>query len=420
VTCSDCHNPHSGKLRAPGNSACATCHLPAKYDAPAHHHHKPTSTGATCAACHMPSGTYMVVDPRHDHSFRVPRPDLSVELGTPNACTSCHLDRSARWAAAQVKRWFGRDPRGYQRFAKTFAVADTDRTEAQALLRALAADETQAPIARATALAGLGGALSGEALATIAAGLRNVSAVVRLGALESSELLTPAQRLQFVSPVLSGSLRVLRVAAAKLLAGVPSSQWTPDQRAAFQRASGEFIETQRQNADRAEARVNLGTFLAELGDMAGGQAELQSAIRLEPRFVPAYVNLADVYRGIGRDIDGERLLRDGLARTPASPVLHYALGLVLTRLNRGDNALREFARAASLEPENARFSYVHAVALHSAGKVGAAIATLEATLAAHPRDGDVLSALAAFHSERGDSAQARRYRDRLSVLARDR
>jgi tetratricopeptide (TPR) repeat protein len=362
----------------------------------------------------------MVVDPRHDHSFRVPRPDLSVELGTPNACTSCHLDRNARWAAAKVRSWFGHAPRGYQRFAKTFAVADTDRTGAQALLRALAADETQAPIARATALAELGGALSREGLATITAGLRNESPVVRLGALESSELLPPAQRLQLVAPLLSDSLRALRVAAARLLAAVPSSQWTPDQRAAFQRASGEFIETQRQNADRAEARVNLGTFLAELGDMAGGQAELQSAIRLEPRFVPAYVNLADVYRGVGRDIDGERLLRDGLARTPASPMLHYALGLVLTRLNRGDTALREFARAASLEPGNARFSYVHAIALHSAGKVGAAIATLEATLAAHPRDGDVLSALAAFHSERGDSAQARRYRDRLSVLAGNR
>jgi predicted Zn-dependent protease len=368
----------------------------------------------------MPSATYMVVDPRHDHSFRVPRPDLSVELGIPNACTSCHLDRSARWAAAQVNSWFGHVPQGYQRFAKTFAAADTDRTEAQALLRALASDETQAPIARATALAGLGGSLSRQALATIAAGLRNESAVVRLGALESSELLPPAQRLQLVAPLLSDSLRVLRVAAARLLAAVPSSQWTPDQRAAFQRASGEFIETQRQNADRAEARVNLGTFLAELGDLAGGQVELQSAIRLEPGFVPAYVNLADVYRSAGRDADGEHLLRDGLARTPASPMLHYTLGLVLTRLNRGDTALREFARAASLDPGNARFSYVHAVALHSAGKVGTAIATLEATLATHPRDGDVLSALAAFHSERGDSAQARRYRDRLSVLAGNR
>jgi len=127
-----------------------------------------------------------------------------------------------------------------------------------------------------------------------------------------------------------------------------------------------------------------------------------------------------VYRGAGRDPDGERLLRDGLTRVPQSAVLHYALGLVLTRLNRGDSALREFAGAASLEPGNARFSYVHAIALHSAGKVGAAIAKLEATLGAHPYDGDILSALAAFHKERGDSAQAKRYRDRLSVLARNR
>jgi hypothetical protein len=129
-----------------------------------------------------------------------------------------------RWAAAKVRSWFGHDPRGYQRFAKTFAVADTDRIGAQALLRALAADETQAPIARATALAQLGGALSREGLATITAGLRNESPVVRLGALESSELLPPAQRLQLVAPLLSDSLRALRVSAARLLAAVPSSQ----------------------------------------------------------------------------------------------------------------------------------------------------------------------------------------------------
>jgi predicted Zn-dependent protease len=213
---------------------------------------------------------------------------------------------------------------------------------------------------------------------------------------------------------------VLRIAAARLLAVVPASQWSPDQATAFQRASREFIETQRQNSDRADARVALGTFLAELGDVAGGQAELQSAIRLEPQFIPAYVNLADVYRSAGRDTDGEQLLRDGLLRAPTNPMLHYALGLVLTRLKRADTALQEFARAASLEPGNARFSYVHAIALHSAGNAGAAIAKLEATLAAHPRDGDVLAALAAFASERGDSTQAKRYRDRLHALATNR
>ena len=127
VTCSDCHNPHSGKLRAEGNALCATCHVPSKYDTAAHHHHKPASAGAACVACHMPTTTYMVVDPRHDHSLRVPRPDLSVKLGTPNACNGCHTNRDARWAAKQVNQWYGHDPQGYQRFAAAFAAADGGR-----------------------------------------------------------------------------------------------------------------------------------------------------------------------------------------------------------------------------------------------------------------------------------------------------
>ncbi|RPI13494.1 MAG: hypothetical protein EHM60_08995, partial [Lysobacterales bacterium] len=76
VTCSDCHDPHDGKLRAPGNATCAQCHDAAKYDSPDHHFHAAGSAGAACAACHMKPETYMVIDGRHDHSFRIPRPDL--------------------------------------------------------------------------------------------------------------------------------------------------------------------------------------------------------------------------------------------------------------------------------------------------------------------------------------------------------
>ena len=107
VTCSNCHEPHGLKLRAPGNQVCAQCHLPAKFDTAAHVHHKPGSAGAQCANCHMPTRTYMVVDARRDHAIRIPRPDLSVALGTPNACNNCHGDRSAQWAADQIAAWFG-------------------------------------------------------------------------------------------------------------------------------------------------------------------------------------------------------------------------------------------------------------------------------------------------------------------------
>ena len=135
VTCSDCHNPHSGKLRAEGNARLRDLSSAEQVRHAAHHHHKPGSAGAACVACHMPTTTYMVVDPRHDHSLRVPRPDLSVKLGTPNACNGCHTNRDARWAAAQVKQWYGHEPQGYQRFAAAFAAANAGALDAQAQLR---------------------------------------------------------------------------------------------------------------------------------------------------------------------------------------------------------------------------------------------------------------------------------------------
>ena len=110
VRCSDCHDPHTLKLRATGNALCVRCHSPdgnprfpslqkKVYDAPEHHFHPPGSPGAACVACHMPARTYMQLDRRRDHSLRIPRPDLTLEIGTPNACTGCHQDRDARWAA---------------------------------------------------------------------------------------------------------------------------------------------------------------------------------------------------------------------------------------------------------------------------------------------------------------------------------
>ena len=94
----DCHEPHSLSLLAEGNAVCARCHVAARYDTPEHHHHQPESSGAACVDCHMPQRFYMVVDERADHSLRVPRPDLSVKIGTPNACNGCQLRVPAHWS----------------------------------------------------------------------------------------------------------------------------------------------------------------------------------------------------------------------------------------------------------------------------------------------------------------------------------
>jgi tetratricopeptide (TPR) repeat protein len=399
VTCSDCHNPHTGKLRAEGNALCSTCHLGSKYDTTQHTHHTSASAGAACVSCHMPTTTYMVVDPRHDHSLRVPRPDLSVALRTPNPCSACHTNHDARWAAARVKAWYGHDPQGYQQFAAAFS-AWPRTADAQAQLRATAIDSTQASIVRATALTRIDPSTDGAAGETVAQSLRDPSAIVRLGALQSLTSAPLNMRVPLAAPHLSDPLKAVRTQAVSLLEFVPPAQLSAAARSAFEQAAGEYVDTQRYNADRAEARVNLGTFVGSRGDASGGEEELKAAIRLDPFFIPAYVNLSDLYRAVDRDAEGERILRQGLVVAPSNGVLHYALGLALVRMKRTDDALRELERATALEPGNARFAYTYGVALHSTGNVDAAKTTLEKALADHPDDVDVRAALTSITKER--------------------
>ena len=148
---SDCHNPHTQKLRAPGNAVCAQCHAPATFDTSAHHHHAAGSKGSECAACHMPTTNYMVVDPRHDHSMRIPRPDRTLSLGTPNACNQCHADKTPSWASEAIKSWYPSPKLGYQSFAEAFDLADRAAPGAQAALTKIVEDTSQSTIARASA-----------------------------------------------------------------------------------------------------------------------------------------------------------------------------------------------------------------------------------------------------------------------------
>ena len=118
------------KLRAPGDGVCLQCHASDKYAAVTHHRHEALNPPLACASCHMPARTYMVVDRRHDHSFRVPRPDLSAKLGTPNACNDCHADKPAEWAASAIERWHGPNRKGFQNYAEAFHAAWTGRADA--------------------------------------------------------------------------------------------------------------------------------------------------------------------------------------------------------------------------------------------------------------------------------------------------
>ena len=417
VTCSDCHEPHSGKQRAPGNQVCAQCHAPAKYDVATHHFHRTGGPGAECVGCHMPATRYMLIDARHDHSLRVPRADQSIALGVPNACTGCHADRGPEWAAAKMTSWYGRNPAGFQRFAEGLHAADTGASGAAQQLAAIARDGTQPAIARASAIARLSADLGRSAvgLESVRQGLADPEPLVRRAALAAIESLPIDQRIPLAVPLLADSTRLVRIEAARVLAPVRVETLDGSSRAAYERAASEFVAAQRTNDDRPEARTNLGGYFGMRGRITNAETEFRAALAFDPTFVPAYVNLADLYRAERREPDVRRVLAEGLTAVPDDASLHYALGLALVRAQRTAEGLKHFERAAARAPDNVRFVYTYAVSLHSLGRTREAISVLENVLQRRPSNRDVLIALATFNRDRGAGDQALRYAERLAA-----
>ena len=417
VTCSDCHEPHTLKLRAEGSNVCSQCHAPGKFASAEHHHHKTNSTGAGCLGCHMPERVYMVVDPRRNHSFRIPRPDLSAKLGTPNACNGCHADKNLNWTVAAFAKWYKPMESAQQRYAEALHAGRSGAPGAETKLLAVVQDSSLPAIARATALAELRRYLSPKSLPIVQDNLKDSDPLARFGALRAIEGIDPKVHAANSAALLRDPFRAVRTTAASLLAAAPAQTLTSEQRTALDKAIQEYVATQQSNADRPEGQLNLGLLYTRRGDVKKAEEHYRKAIQLQPSFAQAYVNLADLYRAQERDKDGEKILREALTAVPEDASVAHALGLLLVREKKLNEALPWLKRAAALEPKSARFAYVYAVALHSSGDAGAAVAVLEKALAAHPNDRDILAALASFHEARGDAAVAKKYAARLRALS---
>ena len=333
VTCSDCHEPHSQKLRVPDNGTCLQCHAADTYQAPSHHHHAPDSEGAQCVDCHMPKTTYMTVDPRHDHFIRVPRPDLSPQAGTPNACTNCHTGKPANWAAQWAKTWY---PQLAQR---STAPASPTAARLQALVRGEVRDAAQMQSA-----------------------LMDSDNAVRHAAIDALAGAPPHVRAQWLKPLLGDAVRGVRIAAARGLAGVPTQGWSAAEVSALQRATAEYIAAQQFNADRPEAVSNLAMLYADQGRAADAEKLLQQAMAMERDSPSAALNLADVYRAQGRDTEALALLQKLTHDHPKNAAVRHALGLALVRAQRLPEALAALQRAVQLEPDNRQYAYVLEVA----------------------------------------------------------
>jgi predicted CXXCH cytochrome family protein len=395
VSCTNCHDAHSGHIRAKGNELCLKCHEAGKFQSPQHFFHKAESAGAQCVNCHMAQQTYMGVDTRRDHSFRVPDPAASVAFGVPNACTQCHKDKDNRWAANIVAAHTGHKEPRYPH-AELLAAARRNKTSVASRLLAYALNNSNPPILRSIAVLESARFPSTQQLGAVNASLASKNPLVRLGAVSALAGLDENERISRLRPLLNDPVKSVRMAVARQLIDVTVTQIPSNVHSALEGLFKEYQETLLFNADMPESMNDLGLFLGSQGDFDGAERAIQRARKLAARYLPAMLNLSDIYRAKKRDDLGEPLLNEAVAAYPESGDARHALGLLYVRTGRAKESVALFGQASRLAPDNAQYALVYGLALIENGSRAEGIQALRAAEQRFPGNTPIRQALEAL------------------------
>ncbi|BBO78079.1 hypothetical protein DSCW_54960 [Desulfosarcina widdelii] len=431
VRCSDCHDVHSIRRIKDGNDLCLQCHRAAIYNRKGHHFHKTrgetgepiksasgevlfeVGSGAQCEACHMPGRHYMGIDYRPDHSFRLPRPDLTLEMGVPNACDRCHVNKTTQWSVDAMAKWYGQTQRPH--YGEVLDAGRQRHPEALDALVSLAGDRLYPTIVRATALSELAGYGGDKVLSQFAAALNDEDSMVRQTAVRQLPQPDPAERLKLLSPMLYDPVRAVRNEAAAALAAIPREKLPADTRRQFEKALAEYLRAMERTADFAPSRHNLGNLYINLQDPARAEQHYLKAIAIDREFYPAKVNLAMLYNRQGKNDDAERLLREVVTDHPNFYEIKYSLGLLLAEENRLEESVVFLGDAAAGLPQRSRIQYNLGLLLQQIKRDDEAESALNRALSVEPDNPDYLYALAVFYMQRGQWDRARLMAERLQA-----
>ena len=411
VKCNDCHDVHSGKLVLDGNALCLQCHRSDVYDTYDHHFHKyigesslnvvdkfdkesKVGEGAQCINCHMPGRYYMGVDYRRDHSFRVPRPELSDELGTPNACTQCHGNESNQWAASYTTKWYGMGIKPH--YGMTLAAGHRSDPEAFEKLKKLANDDLYPVIVRATALSLIGENYTDSSRIVLKNSLKDMESLIRYTAIHHFPL-TSMEDVDDLIPLLNDPVKAVRFEVAVVLSLVPEEQFPEKSKRALKNALEEYREAMEYSADFAASRHNLGNYYSNISDPAKAIDQYKAAIKIDDLFYPAKVNLAMIYNQQGENEKAELLLKDVVENHPEIQDANYLLGLLLAEIQKYDEAINYLEQAGRLMPDRARVFYNMGLIYQYQNENDKAEKALKQTLIIEPDNFDFLFALADFY-----------------------
>ena len=366
VRCTDCHNPHTGKLKLDGNAMCMSCHEPS-YNTTQHHFHPVGTAGSQCVNCHMPVRTYMGNDDRRDHSFRIPRPDQSMVFGTPNTCTSCHADQSNVWAAKAVKEWYG-EKREYHFSDDLLPGSQLDERSEGHLIR-LMADTSQPEIARATAAFYLSSLLTQNSTNALLAALQQEKPLIRYQALRALRYFPPQVWIEQAGIGLTDKVKAVRIAAADLYHSLPPEQIPSVFQSAFASADAENRKYLQYQTDFAVGNVMLADYHLQGGDNIQAISSYLRALQKDSLMNYARLNLSTAYNGVGDNRKALQALQEAAAIDPANEQVFFNLGLLYYELGDQGKAMQSFQRAVDLGSQNSNLYYNYGLLLQQQGQL---------------------------------------------------
>ncbi len=430
VRCGDCHDPHSLKRKFDGNALCTQCHRADEYDTPNHHFHKAKGEAGTsfvnkrgeklgpgdgnlCRDCHMPGRYYMVVDKRFDHSLRIPRPDISMKLGTPNACTNCHDDKSDAWALDWVNKWYGLHKKPH--YGTILADASAGKAGADSGLLKIINSNLYPEIIRATAISYLSAYQSAKAIDIMRRSLSDPDPLIRHSAVEYFYA-DSASLFKSLVPLLNDPLKSVRIETANRLMTYNKSAFNEIQYKSFEKALAEYKKSLEYIADFATGRHNLGNYYSRLKDPARAEENYKEALVIDNLFYPSKVNLGIIYYQQGKTDQAEKMFLGLVTNNPDVNDGYYYLALLYGEQQKNMEAIRLLETAATKPGADPRIFYNLGLLYQRMSQNEKCEATLLKGLKRDPGNFDLLYALFAFNMKQNNTAKATTYIEQMRTL----
>ncbi|WP_372801271.1 tetratricopeptide repeat protein [Lutibacter sp.] len=408
VTCKDCHNVHSGQLKIEKDNVCFQCHMPQKYKSTNHHKHEENSDGASCISCHMPKITVMVVDPRSDHSMRIPRPDISVKTGATNACNNCHKDKSNEWSLAAFKNWYGNKYDTIPHYGFAFHKVRTNQPEAQKALNKVINDKNMAHIVIGTAIRFQDYSNNPMAFENLEMALASSSPLVRRAGLESLKNLPKQQQFEYALPLTKDSIYGVRYMANSLIYDIPITNVPKEQQAVLINTRKEYINQLLYWQDRALGLSSLGVAALNLGKQEQAEDYFKKAVALDTLNLIAKINYADLKRMQGKNEECIAILKKIISIDKTFSVAYQALAFAYIRMGDKQKALNTLKTAINIIKNDPQNHYYFAVLQNDLGQNKQAISTIMKALKTYPNNEELLTLAYSIHLNNNEISEAKK------------